>query len=240
MKKAAVKIRVAVAAVLLAILLISVVGIGGRWGLYASGQSVDPGDHTVVRDALRRGGLREAARVKGRYVADLDPHWDFGLFDIEALTKGSVAVVVGIASKKVDARLSSNGHLIFTDYEVEVIERIKGPSSHGSRITVSLPGGFFEFEEGTSAELRTPDFEHLKVGASYILFLSDSEKGYNVYTLSGGPQGVIEIVNGKTLKSHGRPTDPVSEETKDNNKDRFLEKVRDKAAKWPLPGKCCG
>ena len=48
-----------------------------------------------VRDALRRGGLREAAKLKGHYVGDFDPHWDSGRFDIEALTKNSMAVVVG-------------------------------------------------------------------------------------------------------------------------------------------------
>lgn len=234
-----VKKRFVVAASLVAALFIAAVCVGRGWGIHASGQATDHGDHTEVRDALRRGGLREAARVRGHYVADLDPHWDFGLFDIEALTKNSSAVVVGVATKKVGSRLTPTGQGIVTDYEVEVTERIKGPSPQGSVITVSLPGGLVDFGDGTSAELKTPEFEHVKVGATYVLFLSEGENAYNAYALSGGPQGLVEIVSDTKLKSHGRPTDPVSKEAENVGKEKFLEKARGSAAKWPQPGKCC-
>ena len=34
-------------------------------------------------------------------------------------------------------------------------------------------GGLVDFGDGTSAELKTPEFEHMKVGSTYVLFLSE-------------------------------------------------------------------
>jgi hypothetical protein len=209
------------------------------WGQYASGQNSASDDQTAVRDALRRGGIREAARIKGHYVGEFDPHWDFGRFDIEALAKNSAVVIMGTPTKKVSSRLSQSGQTILTDYEVEVREVFKGQVSVGSSITVALPGGFIEFEDGTTAELKAHEFEPMKLGATYTIFLSEGDATLGVYTLTGGPQGLLEVVNDRTLKSHGRPTDPVSEESRGKDKETFLKEVRGKSAKWPLPGKCC-
>jgi len=46
-----------------------------------------------------REGLRGAAKLRGIYVAEINPHWDWGKFDLEGLTKGSAAVVVGRSRK---------------------------------------------------------------------------------------------------------------------------------------------
>jgi hypothetical protein len=86
---AAKKVRIAVSIVVTTLLLSS------AWGQYASGQNSASDDHDAVRDALRRGGIREAARIKGHYVGEFDPHWDFGRFDIEALAKNCAAVILG-------------------------------------------------------------------------------------------------------------------------------------------------
>lgn len=110
-------------------------------------------------------------------------------------------------------------------------------------ITISLIGGSVEFDDGTSAELRTPKFEHVKPGVAYALFLTQSTNGPNEYTLTGGPQGLVEIMGDGTLKSHGRPTDPIALETSDPNKGKnkgtFLRELRKEAEKWPGPGRCC-
>lgn len=238
MNNAKVKKRMLTAAALVGVLAVAVGLVGALWGPDASGQSNDATDHARLRDALRRGGLREAARVKGRYVATFDPHWDFGQFDVETLTKNSAAVIVGVARRKLGSRLSADGQSIVTDYEIGVTERIKGAMPQGSTVTVSLPGGVVGFEDGTSAELRTREFDHFKTGATYTLFLTETES-YNVFTPSGGPQGIVEVVNDTALKSHGRATDPASKEVRSKSKEAFLEDVRGKAARWPQPGKCC-
>lgn len=239
MKNARLKVKIIAIAALIAAVLVSIASAGSLARSYQSGQSSGSDDYIKVRDALRRGGLREAAKLKGHYVQDFDPHWDFGRFDIERLTKNSTIVVVGMPTQKVGSRLTPNGQSIVTEYEVVVEESIKGSISQGSTINVLLPGGRVEFGDGTSAELRTPTFEHMEVNRTYTLFLNESGNDPGNYTLTGGPQGLVEIVNGTTLKSHGRETDPVSKQLKDKNEESFLEEVRSSAEKWPQPGKCC-
>jgi hypothetical protein len=209
-------------------------------GQQTNRQTLAPDDFIQIRDALRRGGYREAAKVKGHYVGEFDPHWDFGLFDIESLTKNSVVVVVGVATGALPSRLAANGQLIVTDYEISVRETIKGKGLAGGKIKVSLPGGKMEFEEGTSAELRTPQFEQIKVRRTYTLFLTEDQTEPGVFTLTGGPQGLVEIATGGApVKSYGRPTDPVFEEVKELDAESFLHLVRSQGKKWPQPGKCC-
>ena len=201
-------------------------------------QNKDANDSEAIAQALKRGGLREAAKLKRHYVGDFDPHWDFSQLGIESLTKSSAAVIVGVATKKLGGRLTADGQLILTDYEVAVQETIKGEVTSGGTITVSLVGGRVEFDDGTTAELKTPSFEHMKTGGTYTLFLSESESTPGVYTLTAGPQGLVEIVNSK-VKSHGRTTDPINQESKDKDKSTFLKEVRQQAKNWPYPGKCC-
>jgi len=60
------------------------------------GQTPQIDDPRTLIQVLRRDGLRGAAKLKGHYVTDFDPHWDFGAFDVESLTKNSAGVVVGM------------------------------------------------------------------------------------------------------------------------------------------------
>ena len=196
-------------------------------------------EHEAVKEALRRGGVREAARIKKHYVANFNPHWDWSSFDIEALTKHSAAVVVGTPTQG-ESQLSADGQLITTNYEVAVQEVIKGNITQGDTIKVSLPGGKVEFEDGTSAELITPDFERMTNNKSYVLFLSTNHNRSDAFILTGGPQGLFELPsNGVSVKPHGLPTDPAVKEVKDKSVQSFLEEIRRQAEKWPTPGGCC-
>jgi len=188
---------------------------------------------------LRRDGLRGAAKLKGHYVTDFDPHWDFGALDIESLTKNSAAVVVAVAGRNLGGHLTEDGQMILTNYEIMVRERLKGDITEGSTIIVSLPGGRVEFEDGTTAELRTPTFEHIKTGSTYTFFLAEVENSPGVYTPTGGPQGLVELVANGSVKSHGRDTDPIAQQSKGKDEQSFLKDVREQAKKWPQKGKCC-
>ena len=199
-----------------------------------------PNDEALkVRQARQRGGLREAAKVKGNYVEDHDPHPDMGLFSVEDLTKNSVAVVVGRVTKKLDARLPGS-IVIFTDYEVAVDELVKGDLKQAKTIVVTIPGGRFYFEDGTSAEQLTPTFEQPRIGREYTLFLTTEAAVPGVFFLSGGPQGIFDIEDSSSVRSHGREADPGTVETKGKDRESFLKEVRENARKWPKPGKCCG
>lgn len=192
----------------------------------------------ALRDALRQ-GLREAAKLKGNYVGEFDPHWDWGQFTIEDLTKNSAAVIVGRFTKKLDPRLIE-GKAIFTDYEVAVDEVVKGNIKPAKTIVVSLAGGRIHFEDGTSAEQTTPKVDPVQIGRSYTVFLMQEEALPSIFLLMGGPQGLIDIEDSSNVRSHGREGDPGAVEVKGKNRESFLKDVREKARKWPKPGKCCG
>ncbi len=196
-------------------------------------------DAIALRDALRRGGLRAAAKLKGNYVEQVDPHWDWGQFSVETLTKNSTAVIVGRFTKKLDPRLI-DGKAIYTDYEVAVDELVKGNLKQAKTIVVSLSGGRIYFEDGTSAEQTTPTVDPVRIGRSYTLFLTQQDALPSVFMLMGGPQGMVDVEDSSTVRSHGRPEDPSAVEIKGKDRDSFLKVVREQARKWPKPGKCCG
>jgi hypothetical protein len=213
-------------------------GRGSRPSQSPASQKQADDEALKVRQALKRGGLREAAKVKGNYVEDYDPHWDIAL-RVEDLTKNSVAVIVGRFTKKLDARLPGS-RTIFTDYEVAVEELVKGDLKQAKTITVTIPGGRFYFEDGTSAEQLTPTFDQPQIGRAYTLFLTTETAVPSVFFLSGGPQGMFDIEDSSGVRSHGRDEDPGAVETKGKSKEAFLNEVRANARKWPKPNKCCG
>lgn len=234
--------RVLIAAAIILVAAASFLVISGRGARPLQDparQKSNSDDALALRDALKRGGLREAAKLKGIYVAEYNPHWDWGQFDVESLTKNSAAVIVGRFTKKLDARLPDS-KVIFTDYEVAVEELVKGDIKQGQTIVVSLPGGRIFFEDGTSAEQTTPTFEHPHIGRAYTLFLMQEAAVPSVFFLSGGPHGMFDIEDSAGVKSHGKQDDPGAVETKGKNRESFMKNVRELARKWPKPGKCCG
>lgn len=196
-------------------------------------------EQQALVEAIRRGGIREAAKIKKDYVGLYDPHLDWGLFTIEKLTKNSEAVIVGMPSNN-RCKLSKDGQLITTDYDVVVQEVLKGNIQQGSTIKVSLPGGKVKFEDGTTGEIETPNFMKMVNGRTYALYLNESRSESSIYELTAGPQGLLELpTDGRRIKSHARPTDPIAEETKDKDTKEFLKEARKQAQNWPLPSKCC-
>lgn len=196
-------------------------------------------EHQVLVEALRRGGIKEAARIKGNYISYRDPHPDWVSLDLEKLTKGSAAVIVGVPVRNV-CKLSENGQTILTVYDVLVQEVLKGDVQQGGEIKVALPGGKVAFADGSTAEIVTPDFEKMVNGRKYALYLSQYEIRPGVYELTAGPQGMIEMSDdGTKVKSQARETDPVKKQVKDKDVKAFLKDARRQAVKWPLPGRCC-
>jgi hypothetical protein len=208
-----------------------------RWQQPAP-QQPSSDDARALREAYKREGLRGVAKLKGSYVAESVPSGDRLTFDLEHLTKGSAAVIVGRFKKKLDARLIDN-RAIFTDYEVAVEELVKGDLQQAN-IIVTVPGGRVVFEDGTSAELTTPTFEHPRIGSAYALFLTEEAAVPSVFFLSGGSQGIFDLEASAGVKSHGRPDDPGAVEAKGKSREAFMNDVREHAKKWPKPGKCCG
>jgi len=237
--KAMKRVLIGGALCLVAVACLAISGRGSRQLQNPSSQQPISDDVRALREAYERGGLREVAKLKGVYVAESNPHWEWGKFDVETLTKDSAAVIVGRFTKKLDARLI-DGKVIFTDYEVAVEDLVKGDLKHAKTIVVTVPGGRVVFEDGTSAEQITPTFEHPHIGRAYALFLSEEAAVPSVFFLSAGPQGLFDIEDSAGVKSHGRPEDPGAIEAKGKSREAFMKNVREQARKWPKPGKCCG
>ena len=203
-----------------------------------SQNQTDRDEQKKMTEAIRRGGYREAAKIKGHYVSTVDPYWDWASFDLETLTKSSAAVVIGIPERS-KGRLDSDGQMIVTEFDVRVKESIKGTNAENSVVKVALLGGKVDFEDGTSAELRTRDFEPMLEGKKYLLFLYANRNGSDVYLLTGGPQGLFELKGQAGIKAHARPDDPAVKEVQNLSEDGLLKKVKDYAHKWPESQQCC-
>ena len=204
-----------------------------------SQNQTDRDEQKKMTEAIQRGGYREAARIKGHYVGTVDPYWDWASFDLETLIKSSAAVVIGIPEKS-KGRLNSNGEMILTQFDVRIKEVIKGaPLGENSVVKVALVGGKVDFDDGTSAELRTHDFEPMVEGRKYLLFLYGNRIDSDVYLLTGGPQGLFELKGQAGIKAHARPNDPAVKEVQNLTENSLLEKVKDYAHKWPHAQQCC-
>lgn len=196
-------------------------------------------ENAQLVDALRRGGIREAARIKGNYVTTKRTSWDAVFSDTEALTSHSRSVILAMPTDS-SSRVSPAGDTILTDYKVNVLDVLKGKVQPGGSLIVTSIGGFVRFEDGTTAEVRTPDI-HIQNGRTYVLFLyakakTESESLY----ITGGPQGIFELSDdGVTILAMGRQIDHVVKKNKGKRTDTFLKEIRLAAEKWPGDGKCC-
>jgi len=194
-------------------------------------------EHAQLVEAVRRGGLREAAKIKGAYVVVMNPHWDAVFADVESLTSHSDMVIIGIPNKRT-ARVSSEGDSIFTDYEVTVLQVLKGNRRHDSMI-VSTLGGLVRFEDGTTAEVVTPDFK-IEIGKTYVFFLANENVTTGRFRITGEPQGVFEVRDdGSSIIPKGRKIDHVVKKYKGKRLDSFLQEIHVAAEKWPDKAKCC-
>jgi hypothetical protein len=219
-------------------LLVSVVGLTNfTRTVQEPRRSQAEDDHRQVVDAVRRGGLREAAKLKGSYVVTKNASWDAVFDNVEALTSHSTMVIVGIPVES-SSRISPEGNNVLTDFRVGVTEVLKGKVPPGNSVTVTAVGGLVRFNDGTSVEVRTPDLE-IRSGKTYAFFLSEKDQ-LNGYHITGGSQGVFELRHdGTGVNPQGRKKDSTVEKYRGKNLDSFLEEIRLAVAKWPSTQKCC-
>src|SRR4051812_22562734 len=119
----------------------------------AQAQAPAAATHREIRDALRRGGLHEAARVSGgSYKTTGEAGPDVIVPDLTSLAEVSDAVVIGKPTSSM-AHLTKNGLSITTDYRVVVGQTLSGDIPRDRQIVVSVPGGRVQFSDGLTAEV---------------------------------------------------------------------------------------
>lgn len=224
-----------------AIVSCALAGVAFTRGRGQDGQAQQgrPEDHRRAVDAARQGGLREAAKVKGSFVVT-DYAKAGGVYSgLEALASHSDTVIVGTPARNV-CEVTPDGRYITTNYEVVAQDVFKGNIRKRDTVKVSLPGGRVQFEDGTFAEVRVPDFRKMEDGRTYVLFLVEQKNNPGYFQVVGGPQGLFELSpDNVTVKSHGRPIDLVAQKYKDKGQQDFLKEVREAAKKWPKKAACC-
>lgn len=137
------------------------------------------GDRTLKGKAKQERHFIQTERPAGpgRYVA------------LSGLAGDSTAVIIGTPQTNM-SRLTPDGMNITLDYQVKVEYVYKGALREGDLVTVSLPGGMVKFDDGSTAEVKTPGFRKMQDGKTYALFLTT--KGV-VVVPTGGAQGVFGI-----------------------------------------------
>src|SRR2546425_4585725 len=96
-------------------------------------------------EAIRRGGLREAARIRGHYVGISATSY-FLKYDLESLAAHSGNIIIGSPIDST-AHLSADGQLIMTWYRMKILEALKGKLLSDETVTIGLPGGKLTFED---------------------------------------------------------------------------------------------
>ncbi|MDX6497671.1 MAG: hypothetical protein QOG23_931 [Blastocatellia bacterium] len=189
-------------------------------------------------EAIRSGGLREAARIRGHYVGIMTTS-HFLKYDLDSLAAHSGNIIVG-SPIDYTTHLIANGQLITTWHRIKILQALKGKLQPDETVTISLPGGKLTFDDGTSAEIKTPDLEGMQTDQKYVLFLSPMLAVDGTFTLLGGSQGLFGIdQTTRRIKPNGEPVDPIRKH-KDQDVDSFLDAIRATVKKYPEATTCCG
>jgi hypothetical protein len=190
-----------------------------------------------VITAIRKGGLREGARIKGHYVATERIN-GWLMYDLESLANNSVAVIIGTPSSA-SSRLTASGEGIVTEYKVRIDQVFKGTLKRDELINVITPGGKVTFENGTSAEIRISDLGPIKEQRRYVFFLRTSNDSLEAFDLTGGGQGLFELSSSDSrVKPLGGEKDFVQKH-KNQSVDDFIGEVERAATKYPATLPCC-
>lgn len=199
-------------------------------------QQVTPQDSQGDVEAVRRGGMREAARIKGHYVGSAGSG-SWMMYDLESLASHSLAIVMGTPIAKA-MQLNDRGDMVLTEYDIKVKEVFKGHPYADEVIKVRLLGGKITFDDGTSAEILT-NVEPMEQGKNYVLFLTVSETNSDAFMVIGEGQGLFGLSNKESLvKPHG-PKVGLVQKHKDETIDRFFEEIRNAVRKYPDISTCC-
>src|SRR5262249_8054254 len=137
------------------------------------------------------------------------------------------------------SKLSDSGQQILTEHQVRVEQTLKGAVQPNHVITVTVVGGKVSFEDGTTAEIRTPDLGSINKGKTYIFCLRERQNAsVDNCGLIGGGQGLFEITSDLMIEPRGEKVDTV-QRYKHAAATSFVEDIKAAVSKHPDPSPCC-
>lgn len=183
-------------------------------------------ENRKVREAREKHGLHAAAKLAGAYVEAFEIDLDLAAGDFVLLADLSDVVVRGlIKSNRSHIIRSKDGgwaepvETIVTDYGFQVLDVYKGDVKlklTTRDITVRIPGGGIQFDDGTSAEIRVYGFARPANQEEFVLFLNQDRSQGNVYALAFGRQGMFQIMPEGWVSPRARMGTPIAKKAKRN------------------------
>jgi hypothetical protein len=177
--------------------------------------------------------LREGAKQNGHKVIFANPINVKRYDDVQSLSRDSSIIVVGSVSEEVSRLRTPEAKSIVTDFKVYIHEVLKGQESTGETITIRGPGGQVQFDDGTSAEVKMPDYwKNPESGKVYTFFLK--RKG-NAYVLIGGPQGLFETPLEGDVQPQALAEDRLTQNYRGKPTAIFFSEIRRHAGSYITP-----
>src|SRR5205807_7324731 len=93
------------------------------------------------------------------------------LEELRDLVDHSPEIVIGVPVAKRTQRSSTADRMVFTDFEVQVLQTLKGDRHKGRIVTLRVPGGSALLDNGSAAEITVPAFcKNPEIGKAYVFF----------------------------------------------------------------------
>jgi hypothetical protein len=142
--------------------------------------------------------LRERAKISKQYIAEAKPKAPREFESIESMGSASTTVILGTVESQ-NATLTQGDRFIVTDFQVRPTRVMKGFLTLDRSITIRVGGGRVQFDDGTSAEIVTPEVTAPQVGKKYVFFLA-ARPSFR-FGLVGGETGIMEMNDNETLRT---------------------------------------
>jgi hypothetical protein len=180
------------------------------------------GQNAKPKDSLHQ----RAKQAGGHFVLRYRPNRSTIYPNIEELAKRSDLIVVGLTIGHRPS-LRPDGNFITTDYQVRVLELIKGDLANARSIVISLPGGSHRFPDGTFAIVKPLREKDVGDRETCIFFLRSKKQNsdFNGYLLASETQGLFRLINGNVDSTDSVAGDPLVVKYQGMSAKNFLAQI---------------
>lgn len=177
-----------------------------------------------LREVREKQGLKEAARLYGAYIENIDFDDELAPMNLASLAGVADLIVRGLVKSNwsVLTRTTEGGYpegieTIVTDYTVQVLDVYKGDLKMiGRDIAVRIPGGRVLFESPLYAEIRTPGFARPLNQQEFIWFLDQNPSEGKRYSIAFSRQGLFEVMPEGWVSPRASAGSPIAKQAKKN------------------------